>query len=100
MSVLHSISACLICRFILNLRTVYFPGNVSQQTHVMSTIHFVSTPPGAQAQVASITDVNGVVGNIGAPLRTDEDDRLTEELYISDDPFSFGLVPDTEIEAI
>ena len=54
----------------------------------MSTIDFAVQS--VQAGIAA-----SVVGNLGAPLRTD-DGEDEEELHFSSDPFSFGLEPNSE----
>lgn len=83
-----SISTCLICRFILNLRGIYFTNDTSRTTDLVSTIAFVNPGPVLGTVGTSL------VGNMGAPLRTDDEEGLSEDgIHVSNDPFSFGLIP-------
>ena len=87
-----SVSSCLICRFILDLRSVYQQNTSNQRTDAISSINFaVQTAQGAVTA--------SVVGNMGASLRTGEFDKPgadPEETRFSKDPFNFGLFPEVE----
>lgn len=89
MTCVRSISSCLICRFILNLRSVHFSEG-SASTVLASTVKFAS--PSTRGKVTT-----SLVGNIGAPLAIHDDCGYSEDvIYLSDDPFSFELSADSE----
>lgn len=84
-----SISAILICHFLLDLRNIYISeGGTEISQSEVTTLRFSDT----------------LVGNAGAPLdsflHVDHDDSLqTEETaYYSKDPFEFGLQDGYELE--
>ena len=64
---------------------MYYPH--SQHSKTMSSINFAFTVPDNTSGIGI-----GLVGNMGAPLRTGADDVMQhEEIYISQNPLAFGL---------
>lgn len=88
------ISAVLVCRFILDLREVYY--STEHTRDLVSTIHFAT---------------GTMAGNLGAPLRThstwvtgptDTDADDISGIEFSKEPFLVGLSPsldDVELES-
>ena len=87
----HRIAACLICRFILSLRSVYQKKASIQHADGMSSIDF------------ALRSIQGTltaraVGNMGAPLHVGglRSDEVEETEQFTSDPFNFGLVQQNE----
>ena len=77
----------------MDLRHVFY-SNDKNQNNAGTITDDSALPSHADFMVCSVIRL---VGNMGAPLRTGDDDELEdEEVHISDDPFTFGLLADYE----
>lgn len=89
----RSVTTCLLSRFILDLRHVFY-SNGKNQSNAGTSTDDSALPSHADFMVRGGISL---VGNIGAPLRTGDDSELEdEEAHISDDPFTFGLLAEYE----